>query len=115
MTLKNLRPEVFLEIPSPLIEIPFFEERKEEYLSQTVSLPKPSQEMTRDEAFRLMEKLRLFFLKTEPHSPIAFGLEQLIRWGNMPLPDLIKELVPDKSSLELFCIKTGIRREEEQD
>lgn len=57
----------------------------------------------RDEAYRALLKVAEFFRRTEPHSPISYQLEQAVRWGRMPLPELLRELIPDTSSrLEYF-------------
>jgi type VI secretion system protein ImpA len=64
---------------------------------------------TRDEAFRRLEQVADYFRATEPHSPLAYTLLQAVRWGKMPLPDLLAELIPDEQArLGLFKL-TGIR------
>jgi type VI secretion system protein ImpA len=50
---------------------------------------------TRDEAFRALLQVAEFFKRTEPHSPVSYALEQAVRWGKMPLPELLMELVPE--------------------
>jgi type VI secretion system protein ImpA len=57
--------------------------------------PVASRVQTREDAFRLLLQVADFFKRTEPHSPVAYALEQAVRWGKMPLPDLWAELVPD--------------------
>lgn len=64
---------------------------------------------TREDAFRMLDEVAAFFRRTEPHSPVAYSLEQAVRWGRMPLPDLLSELVPDPGSLETIFKLTGIR------
>ena len=49
-----------------------------------------------------------FFRRNEPHSPIPFALEQAVRWGQMPLPQLLRELIPDDGSRQNFFKLTGI-------
>lgn len=51
---------------------------------------------TRDQAFRAIQELADHFKKTEPHSPVAYLLEQAIRWGRLPLPQLMNELIYDQ-------------------
>lgn len=51
---------------------------------------------TRDQAFRAIQELADHFKKTEPHSPVAYLLEQAVRWGRLPLPHLLSELVYDQ-------------------
>jgi type VI secretion system protein ImpA len=57
----------------------------------------------REDAFRLLLQVAEFFKRTEPHSPISYGLEQVVRWGRLPLPDLLAELIPEEPArLQLF-------------
>ncbi|MHC4398302.1 MAG: type VI secretion system protein TssA [Planctomycetota bacterium] len=70
---------------------------------------------TREDAFRALLKVAEFFKRTEPHSPISYALEQAVRWGKMPLPDLLSELVPDSSSREHLFKLVGIQPPEQED
>jgi type VI secretion system protein ImpA len=63
---------------------------------------------SRDHALMMLEAVAEFFRQTEPHSPIAFSLEQAVRWGRMPLPELITELIPDKTAREHYFRMVGI-------
>jgi type VI secretion system protein ImpA len=65
---------------------------------------------TRDDAFRTILKVADFFRRTEPHSPISYALERLVRWGRLPLPDLLRELIADQSSVEQMFRLVGIER-----
>jgi type VI secretion system protein ImpA len=53
-----------------------------------------------------------FFRRTEPHSPVSYALEQAVRWGRMPLPELIRELVTDESVRRDFFRRTGMKIED---
>ncbi len=64
---------------------------------------------TRDAAFKQLHEISDFFLKTEPHSPISYVLAKAVKWGNMPLDELIGELIPDNSSREYFSSLTGVK------
>lgn len=57
---------------------------------------------SRDDAFRQLNNIVDFFRKTEPHSPICYSIERAIKWGNMPLNELILELIPDDSSRDIY-------------
>ncbi len=50
---------------------------------------------SREEALNQLLKVASFFRKTEPHSPLSYTLEQAVRWGKMPLPELLNDLVQD--------------------
>jgi type VI secretion system protein ImpA len=62
---------------------------------------------SRDDAFRSLMQVADFFRRTEPQSPIPYMLDQAVRWGKMPLAELLKEMlsesVPD--SLRLVGIR----------
>jgi type VI secretion system protein ImpA len=69
---------------------------------------------TREDAFRQLEAVSEFFRRTEPHSPLSYTLEQAVRWGRMPLPDLLAELIPDDGTRGAVFRLTGIRPPEAQ-
>jgi type VI secretion system protein ImpA len=52
---------------------------------------------SREEAFRALLQVAEFFKRTEPHSPVAYALEQAVRWGRMPLPELLTELISEEA------------------
>ena len=57
----------------------------------------------REDAFRLLLQVAEFFKRTEPHSPVSYALEQAVRWGKLPLPALLAELIPEEPArLQLF-------------
>lgn len=53
----------------------------------------------RDAAYRKLGEIANILKRLEPHSPIPYVLERAIRWGNMPFPDLLKEMVRDVNAL----------------
>jgi type VI secretion system protein ImpA len=69
----------------------------------------PSSFSSREDAFRILLSIAGFFRRTEPHSPIPYLLEQAVRWGRMPLPDLLKELVDDDKARAEVCRLAGIQ------
>ncbi len=70
---------------------------------------------SREEAFRALMKVADFFRRTEPHSPISYALEQAVRWGRMPLPELLRDLLPDDSSRRDLFRLTGLPMENDDD
>ena len=56
----------------------------------------------------MLEAIAAFFRQTEPHSPIPYTLEQTVRWGRMPLPDLLAELIPDSNARQHYFRMVGI-------
>ena len=67
----------------------------------------------RDEALKKLIEISEFFRKTEPHSPIPYILERAVKWGDMPLDQLISELIPDSSARDLYSSLTGVKTEDE--
>jgi type VI secretion system protein ImpA len=64
---------------------------------------------TRDDAIRQLEDIAEFFRKTEPHSPLAFTLDDAVRRARMPLPDLLAEILPDPNTRKSMLTVLGIR------
>lgn len=62
----------------------------------------------RTEAIRQLHRISEFFRKTEPHSPISYVIEKAVKWGDMTLPELISELIPDSSSRHTYSSLTGV-------
>jgi len=63
---------------------------------------------SREQALKQLQAISTFFRKTEPHSPLSYLLEKTVRWGNMPLTELIAELIPDSTAREHFSQLTGV-------
>ena len=64
---------------------------------------------SRDDAFRQLTEIADYFRRSEPHSPIAHILERAVKWGDMPLEALIRELIPDSSARDFYSSLTGVR------
>jgi type VI secretion system protein ImpA len=63
---------------------------------------------SREAAFQSLLQVAEFFKRSEPHSPISYALEQAARWGRMPLPELLTELIPEESARLQFFKLVGI-------
>jgi type VI secretion system protein ImpA len=68
----------------------------------------------REDALRTLAKVSSYFRLAEPHSPIAFVLDDLIRRARMPLPELLVELMPDANARRAFLTSAGIRADAPQ-
>ena len=68
---------------------------------------------SRADAFKKLIEISAFFRKTEPHSPISYILERAVKWGDMPLDDLMRELIPDSSARDFYGSLTGVKTEDE--
>lgn len=69
---------------------------------------------SREDAFRILSKVSEYFRKAEPHTPISYALDQVVRWGRLPLPELLKELISDESTVSQMFRLVGIRTEEDE-
>ncbi|MBW8270236.1 type VI secretion system protein TssA [Caldovatus aquaticus] len=69
--------------------------------------PRPPR--TREDAIRQLEELAEWFRRTEPHSPLAFTLEDAVRRARMPLPELLAEVLPDAKARAAMLTMLGIR------
>ncbi|MGD8571226.1 MAG: type VI secretion system protein TssA [Gammaproteobacteria bacterium] len=68
---------------------------------------------SREDAFQQILEISAYFRKTEPHSPVSYVLEKAVKWGRMPLDQLIPELIADGGALEQYRNLTGITSSEE--
>jgi type VI secretion system protein ImpA len=62
----------------------------------------------RTQALQQLEKIADFFKETEPHSPIPYMLARAAKLGNMPFPDLLKELINDENARKNVFALTGL-------
>jgi type VI secretion system protein ImpA len=69
--------------------------------------PRPMR--TREDAIKQLEEIAAFFRKTEPHSPLAFTLEDAVRRARMPLPELLAEVLQDDTARKAMLTALGIR------
>ena len=63
---------------------------------------------SREDAFRVLSKVAEYFRKTEPHSPVSYTLDELVRRGRLPLPELLAELIPDEEARRGFLMRAGV-------
>jgi type VI secretion system protein ImpA len=67
----------------------------------------------REQAFEQLLKVAEYFRKTEPHSPISYSLEQAVRWGRMPLPQFLEEVLRNDEALSEVYRRIGYRPKSE--
>ncbi|BAI72424.1 impA-related N-terminal protein [Azospirillum sp. B510] len=63
----------------------------------------------REDAFKVLLQVADFFRKTEPHSPISYTLEEVVRRGRMSLQELLQELITDEETRRQFFIASGAK------
>ncbi|MEQ1826801.1 MAG: type VI secretion system protein TssA [Pirellula sp.] len=69
---------------------------------------------TREEALSSLLRVASYFRKAEPHSPLSYALEQAVRWGKMPLPNLLEDLIADRTVLSEVYRRMGILEKSEE-
>ncbi|MEH3148775.1 MAG: type VI secretion system protein TssA [Methylobacterium frigidaeris] len=69
--------------------------------------------VSREDAFRQLLRIAAYFRDTEPHSPISYSLEEAVRRGRLPLPQLLDELIMDADARRFFFIASGVKPKEE--
>ncbi len=63
----------------------------------------------REQAFRTLLMVAAFFRRTEPHSPLSYAIEQVVRWGRLPLPELLQELIDEDTARSKIFRLAGIK------
>jgi type VI secretion system protein ImpA len=64
---------------------------------------------SREEALRTLSQVAEFFRRTEPHSPLAYTLQEAVRRGRLSWPDLLAEIVPDVGTRSSILVSLGIK------
>ncbi len=64
---------------------------------------------SREEALRQLGEITAFFRRTEPHSPLAYTLEDAQRRARLSWPQWLAEVVPDRAQREAILARLGIR------
>jgi type VI secretion system protein ImpA len=64
---------------------------------------------SRQSALAHLLEIAEFFRKTEPHSPVAFLIQQAVRWAETPLDKWLAEVIKDEGSLSRVREMLGIR------
>lgn len=63
---------------------------------------------SRAQAYQRLTEVADYLSRTEPHSPTPYLIRRAIAWGNMPLSDLLQELLRDPSELRATYSLLGI-------
>ncbi|MFG1428802.1 type VI secretion system protein TssA [Roseixanthobacter glucoisosaccharinicivorans] len=66
----------------------------------------------REDALRQILRIAAYFREHEPHSPISYTLEEIVRRGRMPLAQLLDELIIDHDARRYFYIASGLKAPE---
>lgn len=63
----------------------------------------------REQALKVLEQVAAYFEKSEPHSFLAYTLNDAVRRGRMSLPDLLAEVLADETARTGMLTALGIR------
>lgn len=63
----------------------------------------------RNEAYVTLDALADYLVAVEPHSPTPFLLRRAARWGRMPLPEVLAEVLQDEGDLNRLMNVIGIK------
>lgn len=64
---------------------------------------------SREEAYRRLDEIADYLLRTEPHSPVPYLVKRAVAWGGMPLAELLQELLDSESDLKQIYRLLGTR------
>lgn len=63
----------------------------------------------RNEAYATLEALAAYLARLEPHSPTPFLLKRAVRWGAMPLPEVLAEILREEGDLNRLMNVLGLQ------
>jgi type VI secretion system protein ImpA len=69
---------------------------------------------SREEAYQRLAQAAEYLLRTEPHSPTPYLVKRAVSWGNLPLQELLLELINDRSDLQALYTLLGMQTKEHQ-
>ncbi|POT56144.1 type VI secretion system protein TssA [Citrobacter amalonaticus] len=62
----------------------------------------------REQAYLVIKQVADYLARTEPHSPVPYLLYRACAWGNMPLPELLSELINGDESARRLWRQLGV-------
>jgi type VI secretion system protein ImpA len=63
----------------------------------------------RNDAYVTLQALTEFLAQLEPHSPTPFLLRRAVRWGSMPLPEVLAEVLREEGDLNRLVNVLGLQ------
>lgn len=65
---------------------------------------------SREDAYRRLDEIADYLMKTEPHSPTPYLVKRAVSWGRLDLNDLLRELVNDEHDLRAIYALLGMQK-----
>lgn len=104
-------PVVEQSAPERLLETPIAVRELERKVMQTMSVAVRS----REDAYKRLNEAADYLLKAEPHSPVPYLIKRAISWGDMPLPQLLGELILDPNYGSAIVALLGMQPPQRKD
>ncbi|OXJ22609.1 type VI secretion protein ImpA [Burkholderia sp. HI2714] len=70
--------------------------------------PLPARVDSRAHAYQLLELVARYLIEHEPHSPTPYLLQRVVLWGQMPLPELMREVVRTEGDMSRYLAMLGL-------
>ena len=70
---------------------------------------------SRQEALRQLQEVGDYFRRAEPHSPISYLVARAVKWGSMPLEQLLKDVVRSDDVIEHIWETLGLEAPSSED
>lgn len=72
------------------------------------AVPGTARVESRAHAYELLELVARYLAEHEPHSPTPFLLRRAVAWGQMPLPELMREIVHTEGDMSRYLAMLGV-------
>jgi type VI secretion system protein ImpA len=96
--LSNTSPLAAQAATLPAEGLPTMQEQGESHLESS-PVVQTGQWRTREEAYATLEAVANYLQHREPHSPTPYLIQKAVRWGRLPLPELMKEIMREEGDL----------------
>ena len=65
---------------------------------------------SREQAYKTLEQLAEYLATIEPHSPTPYLIRRAVKWGQLPLAELIQEVLNEEGDLNGMLAMMGLQR-----
>ena len=65
---------------------------------------------SREQAYKTLEQLAEYLSTIEPHSPTPYLIRRAVKWGQLPLAELIQEVLNEEGDLNGMLAMMGLQR-----
>jgi type VI secretion system protein ImpA len=68
---------------------------------------------SREQAYRQLREVAEFLRRVEPHSPVALLIDRAVKWGGMPFPALLQDVVKSQEARAQIIELLGLAQEDQ--